>query len=147
MRAARRSTIHLTGNRRGTAVVEFAIIAPVVVFLFMGMVELTRAIQVKHVLNDSVRSAARMAIQPGYSSDQVTQNAKDILTDNGIPTTHAAITIKVNDVTTSEVKTATAGSKISVQITVPASQVGWISSAFLSKQALHSETVVMMRQR
>lgn len=136
-----------TQDRRGTAGVEFAIIAPIIVFLFIGMVEVTRAVQVKHVLNDSVRSAARMAIQPGYTSAQVTQNAKDILTDNGLPTTNASVTIKVNDTSTSEVKNAVAEDKISIQITIPASQVGWVSSTFLSSQALHSETVVMMRQR
>lgn len=134
-------------HRSGTAVVEFAIIAPVVVFLFMGMVELTRAVQVKHVLNDCVRSGARMAIQPGYTSAQVTQNAKDILEDNGLPAKDAVVTILVNDKTTSEVMEAVPGDKISVQITIPASQVGWISSTFLSANALHSETIVMMRQR
>lgn len=134
-------------ERCGAAVVEFAIVAPILVFLFLGMIELTRAVQVKNVLNDSVRSSARLAIQPAKTSANVTSEAKAILAEAGMSTTNATVTIKVNDVAVTEVKNAKAGDKIAVSVSVPAADVGWLSSVFLAQSTIHSETIVMMRQR
>lgn len=134
-------------RRRGAAGVEFAIIAPVVVFLFMGMVEVTRAVQVKHMLSDSARSAARWAIRPDSSDAIVSDVAKEILKDNGCSVTNAKVIVQVNDKTNVSLEKAKTGDKISVQVTIPAGEVGWIGSTFLADDALHSEVVVMMRQR
>ncbi len=50
--------------RRGIAATEFAVIAPFLGILILGMFELARGIMVKQMLNDAARRACRVAIQP-----------------------------------------------------------------------------------
>jgi Flp pilus assembly protein TadG len=132
-------------ERKGTAVVEFAVIAPILVFLSLGMIELSRGLTVRQVLSDAARTACRKAILPGASDAPVKQSAKDILDDYGISSVNATITVKVNT-STADCSTASRYDKITVQVSVPASKVSWIGSFFLSKQANIAETVVMMKQ-
>jgi hypothetical protein len=49
----------LRRDGRGTAIVETAIVLPVIVLLMFGIVELGRALQQHHALTKSVRDAAR----------------------------------------------------------------------------------------
>jgi Flp pilus assembly protein TadG len=133
-------------KRRGVAVVEFAIVAPFLVVITMGMIELTRALQVKHVLADAVRSSTRLAILPGATDSAVQQNAKDVLKENGLDPSSATFAIQVND-KTANVSTAKQYDKISVKIAIPTAKVGWVIPHFLPSNAVESETLVMMRQR
>src|SRR4051794_4079693 len=82
--------------RRGTAAVEFAVIAPVLIIFFLGMIEVTRAIQVKNCLTDIARSSCRVAIKSGSSTQNVKDNINTILSANGINTSYATISILVN---------------------------------------------------
>ncbi len=47
------------GDRRGSALVEFSIAAPMLVILSFGAIEVGRALQQHHVMNKAVRDAAR----------------------------------------------------------------------------------------
>lgn len=55
----RRTMARLRHDRHGTAIVETAIILPVVVLLLFGLMEVGHALQQQHVLAKSVRDAAR----------------------------------------------------------------------------------------
>jgi Flp pilus assembly protein TadG len=131
--------------RRGTAAVEFAVIVSFLVVVAMGMIEVTRAVQVKDVLTDAVRSGCRLAIQPGTANSDVQANINTILTNAGIPTKSVTTTIQVNGKTV-DVSTANKGDKISVQIGLPVDSVGWVTPMFFTNQSVESELLVMMRQ-
>lgn len=134
-------------RRRGAAVVEFAVVAPFIVFATMGMIELTRGIQVKHMLTDAARSGCRLAIQPGFSNSAVTQNVKDVLDENGISSSDATVTIYVNGSSTTQLTAAKQNDQIAVQVSVPVSKVCWITPIFLPGNKVESEKLTMMRQR
>ena len=51
--------VRLGRDRQGTAVLETAIILPILVLLLFGLMEMGRALQQHHVLAKSVRDAAR----------------------------------------------------------------------------------------
>lgn len=55
----RRLVSRLRRDRRGSAIVETAIILPVLMLLLFGLVEFGRALQQHHVLNKSLRDAGR----------------------------------------------------------------------------------------
>jgi len=57
--------------RRGTACVEFALVAPLLIFLLLAMVEVGRAIQVQQVLTNAVREGARAYAEPANTEDDV----------------------------------------------------------------------------
>ncbi len=140
-----RTRVSGRGTRRGAAVVEFAVIAPFLVAVTMGMIEVTRAVQVKDILTDAARSGCRLAALPATSNSAVTANVNTILTAAGISPSLATITIRVNG-KVADVITATQGDQVSVQVAVPVDQVGWVTPVFFSRQSVESETLVMMRQ-
>lgn len=132
-------------QRRGAAAVEFAVIAPFMIALAVGMMEVTRAVQVKNYLSDASRAACRLAAVPGSTTTSVQANAKQVLTNYGIDPSAATITIKVND-KAADPSTAVQNDKVSVQVSVPLSKVGWVSPYFISNTSIASETLSMLRQ-
>ena len=132
--------------RRGLAVVEFAILAPVLVFLAIGMIEMARGMMVKEVLTDAARKAARTGILPYADNTAIQNDANNVLNSNNIPAAYATVVIQVNDKAV-DAATAVQNDKISVKVSIPVSKVAWITPLFLPGSSIESETMVMMRQR
>ena len=130
-------------SRRGSAAVEFAVIAPILATLMMGMMEVTRAVQVKNYLTDAARSACRVAIQPGSTTSSVTDNINTALTNNGLTSTDATPTILVNGANV-DLNTAVKYDQISVKISMPISKVSWVKLFYFSSSSVESETLIMM---
>ncbi len=131
--------------RHGTATVEFAVVATFLMTLTLGTIEITRAIQVKNVLSDAARSGCRLGSQPGYTSQQVTDNVNAVLTNNGITTTLATVTILVNG-SSKDISKASKGDQISVKVAVTIANISWNTPLFFANSEVESETVVMMHQ-
>lgn len=51
-----------SGARRGQALVEFALVLPVLMLLLLGILEFGRAWNVRQVLTDAAREGARLAV-------------------------------------------------------------------------------------
>jgi Flp pilus assembly protein TadG len=138
--------------RRGVAAVEFALIAPILCTLVLGIIELSRGLEVKDLLNDAARKGCRLAILPQNPTDNtvvtntgVTAEVQDIMNDNDLNTRNLAISIKVNG-SAVDVSTASQGDQISVKVAIPVSDTKWWSTYFLAGSVIESETIVMMRQ-
>jgi Flp pilus assembly protein TadG len=142
-----RSSIRQPARRRlGVAAVEFAIVAPLIVTIVVGLMEITRGIMVTESLDDAARMACRSAIQYGSSNTAVKSDVTTALTNAGLPAANATVTIQVNG-NTVDVSTAQRYDKISVLVSMPASQVFWFHNLFPTNFNLQSETVTMMRQQ
>jgi Flp pilus assembly protein TadG len=141
-----RSTKRCRAARRGLAAVEMAVIAPVLVFLTIGMLEMARGMMVKETLTDAARKGCRTGILPNATNAGVTADINTALANNNITASNATVQIMVNG-KVADVSTATANAKISVQVSIPVSQVAWITPMFLPGQDIESETVVMMSQK
>lgn len=74
-------SIHLrqTRSRRGTTVVETALVLPVFLLFVLALVELGHAQMVKNVLRCACREAARMGSTEGNTTSEVTQRVKDVI--------------------------------------------------------------------
>lgn len=131
-------------GRPGVAAVELAVLAPLLVALVLGSVELARGIMARDVLSDAVRQSCRLAVQPGSTTASVTADASAILTGNGISTANASCTVLVNG-TETEVGAAKAGDRVTVRLSIPYADVSWLPAAFLPGD-IRSE-LTMMRQR
>jgi Flp pilus assembly protein TadG len=132
--------------RQGLACLEMAVVAPVLVFLTIGMLEMARGMMVKEILTDAARKGCRTGILPNASNTSVTSDINTVLTNNNITASYATIVISVNDVV-ANVSTSTAGAKISVKVSIPVSQVAWVLPLFLPAADIESETVIMMSQK
>ena len=80
-------------HRRGVVAVEFAIVAPILVAIVFGMIELGRAFEMQNLLDVAAREGARFAsmdrdgmLDPGESAnDKLVDDVKNFLASNGIP--------------------------------------------------------------
>jgi Flp pilus assembly protein TadG len=82
-------------------VVEFALVAPVLVLLVFGMIEFGRMVMVQQVLTNAAREGARVAILSSSTDAQVTSAVVAYMTSGQLPTD------------------AVASAKVAVERTVP----------------------------
>ncbi len=79
----RRSAIcHGAENRRGAAIVEFALVMPLFLTLLLGTWEMSQAVDASHVMSSAIREGGRLAAMDweGVVPDGTTANEK-ITTD------------------------------------------------------------------
>src|SRR4051812_7496539 len=94
----------LRTSRRAAAAVEFALIAPLLCSLLLGMFEISRAIIVADALSNAAQMGARAAARQGTSNSDVSQDVSDMMDQASI--SGWSVTVQVNDVT-ADVSTAT----------------------------------------
>ena len=96
----------VAGNdRRGTATVEFAVIAPIFLILVLGTWEMGTAVRASNNLTAAVREGGRLAsmdftgsLAPNQTANQkVVQDIRAFLNASGLPGSQATITITYAD--------------------------------------------------
>ena len=85
-------------KRRGAATVEFALAAPVLVLLLLGLLETGRLINANQAVLNASREGARRGAVNGVTISQVTTLVRDCLTASGYPGSAATVNVS----TTSE---------------------------------------------
>jgi Flp pilus assembly protein TadG len=111
--------------RRGGALLEAALVLPIVVGLTFGMVEAGYFFFVKHTLQSAARDGARMGIVPSSTNTKVTTTVASAMKAAGLDT----ITYKVDILNGStdaslNVSTATAQTPVKVVVSCTWSAVG-----------------------
>lgn len=127
---------HREDSRRGAAVVEFAVVAPLMFTLFFGMVEIGRAVMVGQLAVTASREGARMAVQTGSTVSEVQNFVEDYLEAAGIPT--AAVTIAIENQTSSggsfgatgNLTTVPTGMGVRCNVDINFAQVTWLPQNF-----------------
>ena len=71
-------------NQRGTALLETAVVLPIILFVSVAIFEFGRAYQVQQVLTNGAREGARMAVLEGVTDDQVRLRVRQYLSDGGL---------------------------------------------------------------
>lgn len=87
-------------NRRGTAAVEFAVVAPLLVFMLIGLWEVGRIVEIQQLLVNAVREGGRQASTGVKTSDQVKQIVVNYLQQYGMTS------VTTSDVTVTNLTTA-----------------------------------------
>ena len=81
-------------NNRGQALVEFALLLPLVMLVLIGIVEFGRAWQAKQTLTDAAREGARLAVvgDDSVTLDTVTVRVKRMIKGAGFDSSSVTIT-------------------------------------------------------
>jgi Flp pilus assembly protein TadG len=132
-----------TPPRRAAVAVEFALVLPFLMILVLGMFEIGRGIMVKEFLSDASQKGCRTGALPGKTNADILNDVADIMADSNV--TGYTVTVLVNGVA-GDVTAAQRFDQVSVKVSVPTSQVFWVSVFILKASTVESETVVMMRQ-
>jgi Flp pilus assembly protein TadG len=138
-------------RRRGSAVMEAALVLPVLVVLTMGAMEFGYFFYVKHTLQGAAREGARAAITPGATSTDVNTAVNsamkaagfDIVARPGLYTTQILDSAGSSTVNPS---TATAGTGIQVKVSATWGTIGvnplGSASPLPSTRAVAGQTVM-----
>jgi Flp pilus assembly protein TadG len=105
-------------ERRGAAVVEFAVVAPLLILLAFGIIEFGRGMMVQQVLTNGAREGARKAVLHGATTSDVNTTIDNYMSNSGI----TGYTKQVSP----NPATASAGTGVKVTVSVPYSSVTWL---------------------
>lgn len=72
------------GSRRGTASVEFALVAPLIFLFFFGSIEFGRLIMIMHALDSAAREGCRVAVTWKATRQDVADTVSERLATFGI---------------------------------------------------------------
>jgi Flp pilus assembly protein TadG len=124
-------------NRRGAAVVEFAIVAPIFFLLIFGMIEFGRVVMVQQLLTNASREGARLGVLNDATVSQVQTKVVNYL--SGANITIAATDVDVDYAT--DPSSPDGGESVTVTVSVPFNQVSWLPSPmFLSGYTLSASS-------
>ncbi len=92
-------------QRRGAVAVEFAFVAPMLLAITLGMIELTRVYDAQYLLQSAAREGARFAsmdrdgmLAEGQSTnDKLTSDVTNFLASSGIPAGNIQVDIRDHD--------------------------------------------------
>lgn len=126
-------------ERRGSALVEFAMVAPVFFLFAVGAIEFGRAIMVQEVLTDASREGARVGILDGSQTGDVTTAANNYLTAMHV----SGATVAVSP---SNPGTTPSGTQVTVTVSVPYKSVSWVPNPWYLSGATLTASTVMQRQ-
>jgi Flp pilus assembly protein TadG len=120
-------------RRRGAAVTEFALVAPIFFMMVIGFIEFGRALMVQEVLINASRVGARMASTTGSSTAAVQTAVTSYATSVAVPS--VSVTVSPDPAT------AIAGTAITVTATVPFDKVSWMHTPwFLGGKTLKANS-------
>jgi len=112
--------------RRGTAVVEFAVVAPLLFSVVLAILEFGRGMMVAENLGGAARAACRAASLSGATTGSATVILQNDLNLTGITGTTVAMAVNGNS---TDVGNAVSGDIITVTVTVPYSSISWLPTA------------------
>ncbi|HUY36334.1 MAG TPA: TadE family protein [Pirellulales bacterium] len=127
-------------SRRGTAVVEFAVVIPLFLLFIVGMIELGRAIMVQQLVTNASREGGRIA---GYDS---TTQTSTITSAVNAYLTNVNISGATTVVSPDPPSGAADGQQVSVTVSIPYANVSWVPSPFFLAGCTLQATSVMRRE-
>jgi Flp pilus assembly protein TadG len=82
-------------GRRGQALVEFALVLPILLVMLLGLVEFSRAWNTKQVLTDTARESLRNSVvaNPGFTYDDMLALVNDNLRRAALDPERAQVTV------------------------------------------------------
>lgn len=126
-------------TRKGAAVVEFAVVAPLMILLTTGMMEMGRVVMVKQLLVNASREGARLAVLPEATTIEVQNAVEQELQASSIH--GATITL-----TPTVIESAPPGSPVTIAISIPAADVSWIPKPMFTFSNTLSSATTMRRE-
>lgn len=112
-----------TRKRRGAAVVEFALVVPVMLTFTFGMIELSRINMIKEAIVQASREGARVGIRPTATVADVNERVDEELAMMAISTANV-------QVTPGSLDDAMPGDQVVVRISVPITDVSYVPGFF-----------------
>ena len=131
---------HKHENRRGTALVEMALVLPIFLMIVLGVIEFGRAMMVSQVVTNAAREGARSAVVDGSTNAEVTSWIEDFL-EGAIGTAPGDVDVTItvdNPAAANEIANAETRDLITVEVEVPFEKVQYIAGKYLANKNLRA---------
>lgn len=133
-------------RRRGTAVVEMALVLPIFVAVVLGIIEFGRAMMVGQMVTNAARESTRLAIIDGSTNSSVTTWVKDFL-QSSIGVASADVTVQItveaapgNPSPGNQIGNALPRDLVTVRVEVPFDKVSYIPGNYLNGKKLSAQS-------
>ena len=126
--------VEMSKLRKGSHCVEFAIVLPIMLLLFLSGIEFARINLLRHLAENASYEAARHVIVPGSTVEEAKAKANAILSVMGV--TGASLTVSPDPML------ETTGT-VSVKVTFPAEKNLWMVPMFSKNLIFQSETTLL----
>ena len=123
-------------NQRGTAVVELAVVSPVMFALLFGIIEFGWLFTAQHTMVNASREGARIGVLRGATADEMEETARTFLAPMGLDD---QVTIAVTEGTVDD-------PFVTVQITVPREDVSLVGNFFGFSGGMLEGTTTMRQE-
>ena len=80
----RHSTRRRRPSRRGASSVEFAVVAPVLFAVVLGIIEVGRGLMAIHMLNNAARACCRVGVIEGKATSDINTAVTTLLSAQGM---------------------------------------------------------------
>lgn len=141
--------------RRAVAAVEFALVAPLLVLVVLGTIDVGQYVNVGQVVNNASREGARHACREDVTTvSEVTTKVQNYMASAfpNVSSTdlNAALTVTVRDennavIPSGDLTNISSGSGVSVQVALQYEPVRWLNG-FISLSGTSSTTTTLMRR-
>jgi Flp pilus assembly protein TadG len=126
-------------SRKGSTLVEFAIVLPIYLVFVFAIIEYGRMVLVQQIITNAAREGARVGVLDNSTGTTVSTAANQILSAAGI----ASATISA---TPNPPSSATYASPVTVTVSVPFSSVTWLPSPMYLGGKTLTSTSIMRRE-
>ena len=133
---------HSQANRRGVAMLEMAIVLPILLLLLLGILEMGRVVMIYQVTTNATREAARRAVVPGATDSAVLSMCNTYLDRGGISSTGRSVQILNSAGTPSAMTAIPSHSSVTVRVTIPFSENTWGFSQIFGGRSLTSSATM-----
>lgn len=127
-------------RRKGAALIEFAVVAPVLFLLIFAVIEFGRVIMVEQIITNAAREGARRAILEQSTAADVQTGVTEYLTNNTI--SGATVTVSPDNL-----ERLGFGAPVTVTVSVPVDSVSWFPATRWVQGATLSVQSVMRCER
>ena len=121
-------------DRRGAALVEFAVVFPVILLFITATVEISRILMLQHTVDSAAYEAARSAMVPGANVADAKNEAMELIGA-------ANLVDPVITVSPTEITEETAF--VTVRVEVPANSNSWMLSTRFTDVIVSSEVTLL----
>lgn len=125
-----RNRISNKNQRNGAAMVEFAIVAPLLFFLFFASMEFCRVAMIRHTADNAVYEGCRVGILPGATNAEVQAETQLILNSLALTNVGISVTPAVIDKDSDEV---------TVRVVVPLDDNSFVPNQFVAGRSVTRE--------
>jgi hypothetical protein len=120
-------------GRQGAAMVEFAVVVPILMLFFGGMIEIAHLFLLQHTMDTAAYEGARSAMVPGGTRDDAIRATKSLIDIARLRSTNIIVSPSVIDESTA---------LITVRVEAPVSANSWIMPRWVTSGNVVSEVTL-----